>query len=291
MNSDIQKIKSDKVVSYSKKIEDGSKSEKASPIGVFDSGVGGLSVLSQITRLLPHEDIIYIADTARVPYGGRPDDEIIKINREILDHFEKAKVKAVVMACGTSSSIAYPVLKEKYKFPIISLIRPGAKAALDKTHNQKIGVIATLATINSKAYEGTIHELKDTAKVLSSPCPLFVPMIEGGFIETDETRKIAVEYLKPLLKEGIDTLILGCTHYPHLVKVLSSIAGPNVALVDPSEYAANELMEVLGKHQLLNSKNHKAKYSYLVTGKVEQFLELGNKLFSRPIASAKQIKL
>lgn len=291
MNSDIQKITSDKVVPYSKKIEDESKNERSFPIGVFDSGVGGLSVLSQIMRLLPHEDIIYLADTARVPYGGRPKDEIIEINKEILDYFMKAKVKAVVMACGTSSSVAYPVLKDNYKFPIISLIRPGATAALDKTQNQKIGVIATLATINSKAYENTIHELRDSAYVASSPCPLFVPMIEGGFIESDETRKVATEYLRPLLKDGIDTLILGCTHYPHLIKILSSIAGPNVALVDPSEYAAEELKLILTKHKLMNNMNHKAKYDYLVTGKVEQFLDLGNKLFSRSITSAKQVKL
>lgn len=265
--------------------------ESCRPIGVFDSGVGGLTVLSCIMRLLPNEDIIYIGDTARVPYGGREDKEIIDINRQFLDYFTKQEVKMVIMACGTSSSIAYPVLKNKYKIPIVALITPGSKMALNSTKNFKIGLIATVGTINSCAYQKKIYELNKEALVFAEPCPLFVPLIEGGFLETEETKKIAREYLKPILEAGADSIILGCTHYPHLTKVIHEIAGQNIILVDPAEGAVAEAREILAKNGILNQKNHKAHYQYFVTGSPTHFEELGSKLLGKNIAGVKQIQL
>lgn len=262
-----------------------------SPVGIFDSGVGGLTVLSEFVKALPDEDVIYLADTVHVPYGSRPPEEIIEINVKILDYFIERGVKMIIMACGTSSSIAYPVLKEKYHVPIVAMIEPGARAALQATRNKKIGVIATMGTVNSGAFQKKIAEFDKEAKVFAEACPLFVPLIEGGFIEADETKKVARQYLKPLLKEGIDSLILGCTHYPHLKKVISEITGPEVTLVDPAAEVVQDAKKILSKNAMLNNKTTKPKYEYVATSSPLQFQDLGSRLTGRPIPSVKLVKL
>ena len=262
----------------------------ASPIGVFDSGVGGLTVLQQLMHKLPHEDIIYLADTARLPYGGRPPEEIIKINQEILPFLIKHGAKMIVIACGTSSSIAYPILKDQYPIQMISLIEPGSRAAVDATRSGIIGLIATVGTVNSHSYQHNIKELKKEAVVHAVSCPLFVPLIEGGFIEAEETRRVAKEYLKPLLKEKIDTLILGCTHYPHLSRLLKQITGPNITLIDPAEETVNAAKKMLKEAGNLRPSGQ-ARHEFLVTGSVMQFEELGSRLLGRPIIGARQVKL
>jgi len=261
----------------------------SSPIGIFDSGVGGLSVLQEILRQLPHEDVVYLADTARVPYGGRPPEEIIKINEEIIPFLIDYGAKLILMACGTSSSIAYPVLKDKYKIHVIGLIEPGSRAAIAATRNGTIGLIATAGTVNSQAYQNALLFLKKEIKVFAQACPLFVPLIEGGFIEAEETKKVAKEYLKPLLKEEIDTLILGCTHYPLLAKILRERTGPNVAFVDPAEEAVADVKRLLQKSGTMKSKTSAPKYEYLVTGSVVQFQDLGSRLLGKPITHAKHV--
>jgi len=263
----------------------------SSPIGVFDSGVGGLTVLSQLIKQLPHEDVIYLADTARVPYGGRPPQEIIKINREIIPYLLKQEAKMIIMACGTSSSIAYPVVKDEYPVHIVNLIDPGARAAAAASRSGRIGVIATAATVGSHAFQKRIRELKKEAEVHAVGCPLFVPLIEGGFVDSDETRRVAKEYLKPLLKEKIDTLILGCTHYPHLLKILAEVAGPQVVLVDPAEQAVADTRKMLKKAGTLKTRSAPAKYEFLVTGSAVQFQDLGSRLLERPIVGARQVTL
>ncbi|MFA4967331.1 MAG: glutamate racemase [Candidatus Margulisiibacteriota bacterium] len=262
-----------------------------SPVGIFDSGVGGLTVLTEFTKKLPDEDVIYFADTAHVPYGSRPPEEILEINKKILDYFISRGVKMVIMACGTSSAIAYPVLKDKYNIPIIAMIEPGARAALQATRNKKIGVIATLGTVNSGAFQNKIKEFDKEAKVFAEACPLFVPLIEGGFIEADETKKLARQYLKPLLKEGIDTLVLGCTHYPHLRSMIGEIAGSGVTLVDPASQAAHDAKKILSDRAMLNSKGAKPKYEYISTSSPLQFQDLGSRLLGRPIPGVKLLKL
>jgi glutamate racemase len=273
------------------KLED-KKVVPGSPIGIFDSGVGGLTVLQEVARQLPNEDVVYLADTARVPYGGRPPEEIIRINEEIIPHLiDQHGVKLIIIACGTSSAIAYPVLKDKYKVHMISLIEPGARSALMASRSGNIGLIATLGTVNSRAYQTMLHSMNKEVKVHAQACPLFVPLIEGGFVEADETRRVVKEYLKPLLKEKIDTLILGCTHYPHILKLLKERSGAGVTMVDPAEEAVADAKKMLRKAGTINPPTHHPKYEFLVTGSVLQFQELGTRLFGKPITHAKHVNL
>ena len=263
----------------------------ASPLGVFDSGVGGLTVLSELMRQLPHEDALYLADTARVPYGGRSPEEIVRINEAIIPFLIDQGAKLIVIACGTSSAIAYPVLKDRYKVRLIGMIEPGARAALAATRSGRIGVIATVGTINSQAYQNALRSLKEGSEVFAEPCPLFVPLIEGGFVDAAETRRVAREYLKPLLKEKIDTLVLGCTHYPHLARMLRELAGPAVALVDPAAAVASEVKKLLHQSGTLKGQASPARYEYLVTGSLPQFQDLGSRLLGKPISHAKHVEI
>lgn len=247
--------------------------------------------MEELIRQLPHEDIIFLADTARVPYGSRSADEIIKINQEIIPFLIKQGAKLIIMACGTSSAIAYPVVKDDYPVEIINLIDPGAQAAVSVSRSGRIGLIATVATVNSEAYQNKIKKFKPDAVVFAVGCPLFVPLVENGQIDNDETKTVAKEYLKPLIKEKIDTLILGCTHYPHLVKVIKEIVGPNVALVNPAEAAVAETKQWLKQAKTLRNSNTPGKHVYYVTGSEPQFTEIGSRLLGRPIVGAKQISL
>ena len=259
-----------------------------SPVAMFDSGVGGISVLKEVSKQLPMEDVIYFADTARVPYGGRTPNEIIKFNKEIIDFLVLLGAKMVIMACGTSSAIAYPLLKDRYSVPIISLVEPGASAAVRATKNKKIGLIATQATVESSAYQRAIKRFNKDIKISAAACPLFVPLIEGGFIDADETKRTALQYLKPLLKAGIDTLILGCTHYPHLIKILREISGMSVKFVDPAEEAVLEAKKILASKGLAAKKQpgqYGEKYAFYVSGPVAQFQDVGGALFGRPLTN------
>lgn len=266
---------------------------EANAIGMFDSGVGGLTVLKEVSAQLPSEDVIYVADTARLPYGSKTPSDIVKFNFEILNFLSSKNVKAVIMACGSSSSIAYPIVKDKYDFPIISLIDPGAKASVKATQKKKIGLIATEATVNSSAYQRAIKKLDSKTEVFAHACPLFVPLIEGGFIDAEETQKTAEQYLAPLLKAGIDTLILGCTHYPHLLKALRKITGVKIKFIDPAAEAVSEAKKILTAKNLLLKKEspQKDKYQFFVTGPVLQFKETGSRLFGSELQNVKQVIL
>ena len=285
---------SSKVVNKASEGSGAAKASASSPIGMFDSGVGGLSVLKEVERQLPREEVVYFADTARLPYGGRPPNEIVRFNYEIFNYLISAGCKAVIMACGTSSAIAYPIMKEHYKMPIISLIEPGSGAAVRATENGKIGVIATQATIDSSAYQRTIKKMKKDVEVTGVACPLFVPLIEGGFTEAEETRRVAAQYLKPLIKAGIDTLVLGCTHYPHLIKILREIAGIKIRFIDPAEEAVAETKKILHAKGLASSKapgEINEKYHFYVSGSAIQFQDAGSRIFGKPIHNVKQVTL
>lgn len=287
----IRKLTTERVVT---KIGEKLKEEKitpSSPLGVFDSGVGGLTVLSEIMRQLPSEDVIYLADTARVPYGGRSAQEIIHINYQVINCLIEQGAKMVIMACGTSSAVAYPIVKDRYRLEIVGLLGPGSRAAVAATRLGIIGIIATTTTVASGAFQSEIQKLKKEAKVIAAACPLFVPLIEGGFLEVEETKRVAKEYLKPLLRQKIDTLLLGCTHYPHLAKILREITGPELALVDPAEAVAAEAKRILKEAGTLRTKALRPEYQYLVTGSVVQFQDLGSRLLGKPIVGAKQITL
>lgn len=223
----------------------------ANPIGVFDSGVGGLTVLAALRRLLPHEHFIYLGDTARVPYGGKSKETITQYSQEIAHFLLTKKIKLLVVACNTASALALPILKRLYSIPVQGVIEPGAQAALRATRSGIIGVIATKATIASNAYRQTIQALKTEVKVISKACPLLVPLIEEeGLFEHHITHSLLAHYLKPMLAEQIDTLVLGCTHYPLLKKMITEIVGPQVTLVDSAENCALAVESLLASHQL-----------------------------------------
>lgn len=209
-----------------------SREPQQSPIGVFDSGVGGLTVLTQLYRQLPNESILYFGDTARLPYGTRSPAEIVQFTREILCWMQQQQVKMVVMACHTGSALALETVRWEFPFPILGVILPGAKAAVKQ--GQRIGVIATPATAASNAFPQAIQEIDSTAKVWQVGCPEFVPLIEDNRINEPYTKEVARRYLAPLIQQQIDTLIYGCTHYPHLSPVLRSLLPTSIKLVDPA---------------------------------------------------------
>ncbi len=217
------------------------------PIGIFDSGVGGLTVLRQMYRQLPNESIIYFGDTARLPYGVRSQAEILQFVREILTWMQQQQVKMVIMACNTSSALALELVRQEFNFPILGVILPGAKAAVEQ--GKRIGVIATPATAKSNAYKYAILEIDPNAQVWQVSCPEFVPLIEQNRIHDPYTMSVARSYLEPLLKKEIDTLVYGCTHYPHLAPILRSLLPHPVKLIDPAVYtvaACAQELELLG---------------------------------------------
>lgn len=223
-------------------------SASSAPIGIFDSGVGGLTVLNELYRQLPNESILYFADTARLPYGNRSREEILQFVREILSWMNTQGVKMIIMACNTSSALALETVRSESNVPILGLVLPGARAAV-KLGGKRIGVIATPATAASNAYRNAILEIDPLLQVWQVGCPEFVPIIENNRIYEPLTKKVACEYLAPLLKAKIDTLIYGCTHYKHLEKVLREILPPSVYFIDPAKYvvaAASRELEVMG---------------------------------------------
>jgi glutamate racemase len=222
-------------------------SGNVAPIGLFDSGLGGLTVLQELYRQIPQESVVYFGDTARLPYGTKSQAEILLYVREILAWMVDRGIKMVVMACNTSSALALEAVRSEFKIPILGLILPGARAAVQQ--GRRIGVIATPATVASDAYRQAILEVDAMARVWQVACPEFVPLIEQGRVEDPYTTAIATEYLQPLLEQKIDTLIYGCTHYPHLAPVLRRILPPSVQLVDPAAHvvaAAAQELDLLG---------------------------------------------
>lgn len=232
------------------------RANKNAPIGVFDSGVGGLTVAREIMRQIPNEKIVYFGDTARVPYGSKSKETITRFSRQIVRFLETQKVKAIVVACNTASAYALDELEKEVDIPIIGVVRPGAKVAANATKNGKIGVIGTEGTISSGIYASYIKQIKSDVEVIGKACPLFVPLVEEGLWEDPVTDEIAKRYLAELshLDKDIDTLILGCTHYPLIRSTLGRIMGEKVTLVNPAYETARELKELLIEKELLNDK-------------------------------------
>jgi len=289
--SHVRHVISGRVIHKLQTISDKPPVMESSPIGMFDSGLGGLTVFEKLSKLLPKESVIYLADTARMPYGGRSPNEIIKINIEILNFLVGLGVKLIIMACGTSSAIAYPAIKDKYKIPIVGMIEGGAKMAAASTKNKKVGIIATVGTINSGAYQKAISTIDKKIEVQGVACPLLVPLIEGGFSGSEETAKVLKEYLKPLIRLKVDTLILGCTHYPHLSNMITSILGPSVSLVDPAEEAARTTKDILAKLKMLSVDKDPPEYRFYVTGSANSFKELGSRLYGKLLPNVEEISI
>lgn len=247
------------------------KSLKNRPIGIFDSGVGGLTVARSIRRVLPNEDIIYFGDTARVPYGNKSRSTIIRFAREIMDFMMKKQVKMIVVACNTASSLGLPLLKKGYTVPVMGVITPGVKKAVGLSKNGKIGVIGTKSTTSSGSYERELKRVSRKFKLYSKSCPLFVPLVENRVIADEVACKIAKGYLTPLKARGVDTLILGCTHYPALKSVIQKVMG-KVRLVDSSLAVAQEVKEELLKKDLANPrKKSRGRVECFVSDDVEGF--------------------
>jgi glutamate racemase len=244
---------------------------KTAPIGVFDSGLGGLTVVRALVARLPKESIIYVGDTARVPYGPKSPDTVRRYSKEIAGYLAGEGVKAVVVACNTATAHALPMLKETLSIPVVGVIEPGARAAVRATRGGPIGVIGTVGTIASGAYERAIAEINPEITVMSAPCPLFVPLVEEGWLDTKATKQIVKTYLKPLAATGIDTLILGCTHYPLLVdRIAKRMEG--VTLIDSGAEAAIEVAMVLQQAQIEAPATASPTYRFIATDAPEQFL-------------------
>ena len=262
------------------------------PIGIFDSGMGGLTVVRQIHRVLPREDLIYLGDTARVPYGTKSPGTVVRFACEDTQFLTQQGVKAIVVACNTVSAWALPTLEKKFSVPIFSVILPGVRAALEKTTNQRIGVIGTTATIRSRAYSKAILARCDTAKVFTRACPLLVPLVEEGWIDHRVTREVLREYLAPMRRHGIDTLVLGCTHYPLLKNVIRKVVGDDLTLVDSAESCARFVRERMEHLQLVNTKRRRrGMIQPFVTDDVERFDELAQRFLGIPSEPAWKVDL
>ena len=259
------------------------------PIGVFDSGIGGLTVVKALVEDLPFESIVYFGDTARVPYGTKSKSTIVKFSLENVEFLLRFGVKCIVIACNTSSSWALPTLRKYFKVPIIGVIRPGALAAVRQTTTKRIGVIGTTATIHSRAYEMAIHRIDPTVKVFSQSCPLFVPLVEEGRLNGSVCRTVATDYLEGLTRERIDTLILGCTHYPLLASTIRHVLGPKVALVDSAKQTAIEVRGVLMATDLLGERRNRPRYRFFVTDEPHHFTDLGHRFLGRIIGSVERV--
>ncbi|MGI9952957.1 glutamate racemase [Moorellaceae bacterium AZ2] len=262
------------------------------PVGVFDSGVGGLTVVREIVRQLPAETIIYYGDTAHVPYGSKKVEELIAYADAIVSFLVEQGVKAIVDACNTTSAVALGYLKNKYSLPIIGVIEPGVREALAVTRHGRIGVLATEATIASGIHTRLLQSLEPSLKVYPQACPRLVPLVEAGMVEGPEAREAVAEYVEPLVKEGIDTLLLGCTHYPFLASVIQEVAGEGVTLVDPAASTAQELGALLQQHGALRHIHGSQAHAFLVSGSAESFRQVAQKLVGWPeLRAVRHVKL
>lgn len=264
------------------------------PIGVFDSGVGGLTVAREIMRQIPNEKIIYFGDTARVPYGSKSKDTITKYSKQIVRFLRTQNVKAVVIACNTASAYALDEIEKEIDIPIIGVVRPGAKVAAEATQNGRIGVIATEGTISSQIYSTYIKQINQDVNVIGKACPLFVPLVEEGLLQDPVTDEIAMRYLSELIDIDIDTLILGCTHYPLIRSTVGRIMGERVTLVNPAYETARELKELLETEDLLNKNKTglgENKYRFFVSDGAEKFKRFANSILKYGILSAKTVNI
>lgn len=260
-------------------------------IGVFDSGVGGLTVARELIKHLPCEDIVYYGDIARVPYGIKSKETVIRFSIENILFLLKQDVKLICVACNTVSSFALPVIKNHFRVPIVGVISPGVREAVYATKNKRIGVIGTRGTIKSRTYEFEIRQLAPDVKVTAAACPLFVPFAEEGVLSGSAIREIASNYLKPLKEAKIDTLILGCTHYPLLKPVIKEIMGNGVTLIDSAKQVAIEVKKILSAEGMLNNKNRKARNKFYVSDNPEWFSSLAATFLGHPVKDVKKVNV
>lgn len=268
--------------------------DKNAPVGVFDSGVGGLTVAREIMRQLPNEKIMYFGDTARVPYGSKSKDTILKYSRQIVRFLQTKNVKAIVVACNTASALALEEISQEISIPIIGVVKPGAKVAAENTKNKRVGIIATEGTVHSGIYTEVIQKLQPDVTVVGKACPLFVPLVEEGWLDDSVTIEVANRYLEDMKKQEIDTLILGCTHYPLLRKIVGNVMGEKVILVNPAYETAISLKELLEEQGLAAEENllpPEEKYEFYVSDAPDKFKHFADGILKFEIQKIEQIHI
>lgn len=264
--------------------------EKKKPIGVFDSGIGGLTVVRELVRRLPDEDIVYFGDTARLPYGTKSPETVMRFSRQNLAFLKDKNVKLIVVACNTASSVALPALEEEEDIPVIGVLLPGARAAARATRNKRVGVIGTAATIRSNAYEEALKEIEPAIETWSLPCPLFVPLAEEGWLDNEIAYLTAKSYLEPLASFGADTLVLGCTHYPLLKEVIGKVVDEGVVLVDSAQETAIEVEEALTQRDLGNASGAAGTIQVYVSDVPYLIKEVGERFLGRQIDKIERVE-
>lgn len=272
--------------------------DRTAPVGVFDSGVGGLTVAREIMRQIPNERIIYFGDTARVPYGSKSKETIIRYSRQIIRFLRTQDVKAIVIACNTASAYALETVAAESDIPVIGVINAGARTAAAVTRNGKIGVIGTLGTVDSGIYKKVIQDIRPELEVTQKACPLFVPLVEEGLLHDSVTDEIASRYLSDLKSKYIDTLVLGCTHYPLLRSTLRRLMGEDVTLVNPAYETAIELKHLLEEHDMLRTeeesgadKESREKYQFFVSDLAERFTTFASSILPNEVRTTKKINI
>lgn len=259
-------------------------------IGIFDSGLGGLTIFKEVRAMLPHENIIYFGDTAHVPYGSKSKETVTAYSLDIAKFLESKKVKLILIACNTASALALQAVKRGVKVPVLGVIAPGAKCAAAVSKNKKVAVIATESTVKSNAYPEHIKKLDKTVNAAQYACPLFVPVIEEGLLEGPITDLIIKRYLEPVKKYNADTVILGCTHYPVIKKSIAKLFGKNVRLVDSAEEIAKEAKNLLSRKNMLKTKG-KAKIQIYASDSPQRFAKLAKRITGGGVPEVKEIKL
>lgn len=270
--------------------------QHTAPIGIFDSGVGGLTVLKEVAKLLPYEDIVYFGDVGRTPYGGRSKDIIIQFTFQDVAFLVEQKVKFIVSACNTVSSVALDEVSRKHVIEMIGVIEPGAQAAAEATVNGRIGIIGTHATVNSNAYARCIHGINAKLKVFSLACPLFVPLAEEGYIDKEATYLIAQDYLQTMHDVGVDTLVLGCTHYPILKHVIGDVMGDKVRLIDSARETAQVALNKLAESNLLNPRASQVpapqgEHRFFVSDVPEKFSSVASRFLGREVSRITRVDI
>lgn len=261
------------------------------PVGIFDSGVGGLTVAREIARQIPNESFVYFGDTARVPYGSKSKETIIRYSRQIVRFLQTKKVKAIVVACNTASAFALDTIEKELDIPAIGVVKPGAKSAVENTTNKRIGIIGTEGTINSELYTQYIHSIDPEVTVFGKACPLFVPLVEEGMLHDPVTDEITRRYLDEMKEKDIDSLILGCTHYPLLRSTIRKIMGEGVNLVNPAYETAISLKKMLKENGISAENSAKPHYEFYVSDAAEKFRTFANSIMPFEIDETNRINI
>jgi glutamate racemase len=264
---------------------------RTNPIGFFDSGIGGLTVVKSVSQLMPNENIVYFGDTARVPYGSKSNETVIEYSIQAANFLLRKNIKLLIVACNTASSVALKELRKFLTIPVIGMIEPGAKMAVSESKNKVVGVIGTRATINNKAYSTELKKLNPKIKVYEKACPLFVPLAEEGWMDHKATEIAAKEYLAELKEKNIDSLILGCTHYPILMPVIQKVVGKSVKLIDSGSPAAKIVEEYLNGRGLRNQSVHHGQSEFYVSDVPTTFREVAERFLGRKLTHLHKVEL